>query len=176
MGALAKIAAEASRPECSVVLCTAGALNARHQELERQLVAEARKDRTSLADGGRRREIAEQMQSVGEQMRAHEHTFTFRGMSRRDWSDLTAKHPPRAGVNERLNVDTFLPAVILACLVEVDGEPADATEDEVDALLDVLNEGQRDALFGAAWTANTGGVSVPFSDLSSEILQSTGQK
>lgn len=177
MGAFDKIVAESSRPECSVTLCMAGTLNARHQALEKALGDELQKPSTSLADGGRRRELAQEIESVTAEMRAHEHTFTFRGLAHKDWSDLTAEHKPREGRNEVVNLETFVPACIAACLIKVDGD--DATTDVKDVeenLFSILNEGQRDELFNAAWEANTGGRSVPFSGLASAILQSTEPK
>lgn len=176
MGAFDKLVAEASRPECSVTLCTAGALNARLQDLERQLADEHGKVSTSLADGGQRRILAEQVASVVEEMRAHEHTFTFRGLPHKAWSDLTAAHKPRDGKNELVNLETFPAACITASLVKLDGDEVTVEAVEVDALFDVLNEGQIDQLFNAAWEANTGGRSVPFSGLASAILQSTATK
>lgn len=176
MGAFDKIVAESSRPECSVTLCTAGTLNARLQDLERQLADEHQKVATSLADGGRRRELAVEIESVLEEMRAHEHTFTFRGLPHKVWSDLTAEHKPREEKNEAVNLDTFPPACIAASLVRVDDDDATVDVAEVETLFDVLNEGQIDQLFNAAWEANTGGRSVPFSGLASAILRSTEQK
>lgn len=176
MGAFDKIVAEASRPECSVTLCTAGTLNARLQELERQLADEHQKVSTSLADGGQRRELAKQVESVVAEMRAHEHTFTFRALSHKAWSDLTAEHKPRDGKNEIVNLETFPLACIASSLVKLDGDDVTVTLAEVEALFDVLNEGQIDQLFNAAWEANTGGRSVPFSALASATLQSIEPK
>jgi len=173
VGAFDKIVAESSRPECSVTLCTAGALNARHQELERQLGEELQKQSTSLAEGGRKREIATEIESVLAEMRAHEHTFTFRGLAHKDWSDLTAAHEPREGRNEIVNLETFPPACIAASLIRVDEDEVDTNIEDVETLFDVLNEGQIDQLFNAAWEANTGGRTVPFSGLASAILRST---
>lgn len=173
MGAFDKIVSAASRPECSVTLCTAGTLNARLQELERELAAEHQKVATSLAEGGRRREIAEQVEAVLAEMRAHEHTFTFRGLPHKVWSDLTAEHKPRDGHAETVNLATFPPACIAASLVRVDDDDTTSDVADVEALFDVLNEGQIDQLFNAAWEANTGGRSVPFSGLASAILQNT---
>jgi hypothetical protein len=176
MGAFDKIVAEASRPECSVTLCTAGALNARLQELERELADEHRKAVTSLAEGGRRQELATQIESVIDEMRAHEHTFTFRGLPHKAWSDLTAEHKPRDGKNEAVNLETFPAACITSSLVQIDGDDVQVSLEEVDAFFDVLNEGQIDQLFNAAWEANTGGRSVPFSGLASAILRNTDTK
>ena len=175
MGAFDKIVAEASRPECSVTLCTAGALNARLQDLERQLAEEHQKVSTSLADGGRRVELAREVDALVEEMRAHEHTFTFRGLPHKAWSDLTAAHKPRDDRNEPVNLETFPLACIAAALVRVDDDEVTTDTEDVEKLFDVLNEGQIDQLFNAAWEANTGGRSVPFSGLASAILRSTEQ-
>lgn len=173
MGAFDKIVAEASRPECSVTLCTAGTLNARLQDLERQLADEHQKVSTSLADGARRRELAVEVESVVAEMRAHEHTFTFRALPHKAWSDLTAAHKPRDGKNEIVNFETFPAACIVASLIQVDDDEVTIDLDDVEKLFTVLNEGQIDQLFNAAWEANTGGRSVPFSGLASAILRNT---
>lgn len=176
MGALDKIVAESSRPECSVTLCTAGTLNARLQHLERELGDEHAKVITSMAEGGRRHELATEIESVLAEMRAHEHTFTFRGLAHKAWSDLTAAHEPRDKKNEAVNLETFPAACIAASLIKVDGDDATVDIAEVETLFDVLNEGQVDQLFNAAWEANTGGRTVPFSGLASAILRSTDTK
>jgi len=176
MGAFDKIVSESSRPECSVTLCTAGTLNSRLQDLERQLAEEHQKVSTSLADGGQRVALAKEIESVLEEMRAHDHTFTFRGLAHKEWSDLTAAHEPRPGKNEAVNLDTFPAACIAASLIRVDEDEVTTDIADVETLFDVLNEGQIDRLFNAAWEANTGGRSVPFSGLASAVLQNTDTK
>lgn len=176
MGAFDKIVAESSRPECSVTLCTAGALNARYQQLERELGDEIQKPVSSLAEGGRKRELAVEIEKITAEMRAHEHTFTFRGLAHKAWSDLTAAHKPRDGRNEQVNLETFPAACIAASLIRVDDDEVTTDVADVETLFDVLNEGQIDQLFNAAWEANTGGRSVPFSALASAIQRSTEPK
>jgi hypothetical protein len=177
-GLLGQIAASATRAERTATVCVAGHLNSRYDELEVDLQRSVEQAKGgSLADGKEQRRLAEDMQAVREQMREHEHTFTFRAMAPKDWSDLQAEHPGRDGKQELFNVDTFPLAAATASLVKIDGQEQDQVDAEaMSALWSVLNAGQRNELFGAAWEANTGRVSVPFSRLVSAILGSTEKK
>lgn len=171
---LADIVASATRVERSARICVAGHLNAEYATLERQLQQESREASLSLADGSRRREIAEQMEKLRAQMRQHEHEFTFRSLPDKAWSDLTAAHPAREGKTEPFNWDTFPIACVAASLVAINGVDTTATVDELNELWsEKLNIGQKDDLFSAAWQANTGKVSVPFSVTASKLLQFT---
>lgn len=176
---LADVVASATRAERTATVCLAGDLNARYDELEVQL-QRLTVDRDSLADGDGRRAIAAEMEAVREKMRASEHFFTFRALAPKEWSDLLALHGPREDKSEAFNVDTFPQACVAACLVRVknaDGDELEFTEADVESLWDeVLSQGQRNELFGAAWEANTGRVSVPFSRLASVILGRTDEK
>lgn len=176
---LAEIAASATRSERSVTLCVAGHLNSRYDELERAL-QEASRDRgleRSLGDVDPRRTIAEEMESIREQMAAHEHTFILRALPGKAWSDLLLEHPPRKDTRELFNAQTLPLACVAASLVRLNGEDITTTVAELTPLWDeALNQGQRDELFGAAWEANTGAVSVPFSASASVILARTDVK
>jgi hypothetical protein len=176
---LGDVVKKATRAERTATVCLAGDLNARYDELEVQL-QRLTVDRDSLADGDGRVPIAEEMAQVREQMRASEHFFTFRALAPKEWSDLLAIHPPREDKQEAFNTDTFPQACVIASLVRVKNAQDDElefTEADVEALWDgVLSQGQRNELFGAAWEANTGRVSVPFSALASVILGRTSEK
>lgn len=171
------IIAEATPAEREAKICVAGALNARFAVLEAEL-ADAQQQRlvSSLGDADPRREIAEEMERLRVEMQEHEHTFTMRALPAKAWSDIRTEHGPRDGKRELFNPDTFPAALLAASCVAVDGKPTTLTAEKVSALFDVLNEGQRDTLFNAAWEANTGRVSVPFSALSSAVLQTSAQK
>jgi hypothetical protein len=172
---LADIVASATRAERTVTICTAGHLNAEYDRLQQQL-QDATRDTGSLADDGQR-SIAEQMEQVRQQMREHEHTFTFRALTAAGWSDLLVDHPPREDRREIFNTATFPLPCVAASLVRINDEDVTVTVDELKPLWnDALNDGQRDELFGAAWEANKGRVSVPFSPLASATLDRTGEK
>lgn len=170
---LSEIIASATRAERSATICVAGQLNARYAELEQQLAQmEVGSDSLAVPDG--RRALAEEMERVAGRMRASEHTFTFRALPAKGWSDLVAAHPPRDGVAERWNAATLPFALVTLALCRVNGEEVEiGTSDLAPLWDDVLNEGQRDVLFNAAWDANTGSVSVPFSALASAVLRNT---
>lgn len=177
---LADIAQQATRAERSVKLCVAGHLNARHEELEQQLQRLTREsgvsDSLDDANSDQRRAVAQAMEDLRTQMLEHEHEFTFRALADKAWSDLTAEHAPRAGKHEAFNVETFPIVCVAASLAAVNGVDSPATVPELQPLWEVLNVGQRGQLFDAAWEANTGRVSVPFSVLASATLRSTDAK
>lgn len=177
---LADIVASATRAERTVTICVAGHLNTEYDRLEQQLQQLTRDDAMSgsLADGGEeRRAIAERMEQISEEMRAHEHVFVVRALPAKQWSDLTLEHPAREGKQEFFNVETFPLSCVAASLVKINGEDVTVTVADLEPLWnDALNVGQRDELFNAAWEANTGRVSVPFSPLVSVTLGRTESK
>jgi hypothetical protein len=111
-------------------------------------------------------------------MAAHEHDFTFQALHPKEWSDLLASHQPREDHREIFNVETFPLAACQACLHKVNGTATGTGDVDVftELWFDKLNEGQRGDLFEAAYSANTGRVSVPFSALASVTLQRTDAK
>ena len=159
---LSEILAAASLREESVELCVDGALNARFAELQRELAAALEKAPSSLADGGQAGLVERAMTEVRSAMAEHSFTFRFRALGAKAWSDLRAAHPGRDGKSEAWNVETFPPALIVACCVDPQLDAAG-----VERLFEVLNQGQRDLLFQAAWDANQGS-DVPFWRAASE--------
>ena len=173
---LADIVASATRAERTATVCVAGHLNDEYDALERQLQKATRESSGSLADDGRG-EIAARMEALREQMRAHEHAFTFRYIGHKAWSDLTAEHAPRDDQTEPWNWETFPLACVAASLVKInDVETQVTVEDLTELWGDKLNVGQRDDLFTAAFEANAGKVNVPFSALASAVLHPTDGK
>jgi hypothetical protein len=176
---LADIVASATRAERTATVCVAGHLNTAYAALDRQL-QDAHRDSAlsgSLAEGDARTAIAEQIEALREQMKAHEHVFTFRALGDKAWSDLTAAHGAREGKSEPWNWDTFPIACTATSLVAINGAEASVTVDDLAELWgEKLNVGQRDDLFSAAFEANTGKVSVPFSALASAVLHPTVEK
>jgi hypothetical protein len=175
---LADIVASATRAERSATICVAGHLNTELVALDRELATATMESKLTgtLAEGDERKAIAERIEALREQMKAHEHTFTFRALPDKAWSDLTAAHPPREGKPEAVNLVTFPFACVVASLVAINDVATTATADDLHELWsEKLNEGQRDELFTAAWEANTGKVSVPFSVLASAFLHPTAE-
>ncbi len=156
----------AARPVTrSAVICLAGDLQAQFEALDRELRAEVAKPHATLADGGQRRDLAQQIEAVQAEMAEHEQAFTFRALSARAWSDLIADHPARPGKDEAFNAETFPDAMLAACSVD-----PEMTPDDVAALGDVLSNAQYSVLFEAAWSCNAARLDVPFSVLASRVL------
>lgn len=160
----AEVMSAASPREETVEVCVDGALNSTFETLDRRLRELSGFKPESLDSEDPRIEIAKQMEAVREQMQAHSFVFTMRALPALRWSDLLASHPSREGVAENWNQVTLPSALIAACCTD----PV-MTEQQVDELFGVLNEGQRNLLFSAAWAANMGG-DVPFSRTASGLL------
>ena len=162
-----------ARPVERVVrVCLRGDLLAEWDRLESRLqAARASGVRGSLAAPAPGVDIAQRMEDLGEQIAAAQQEFRVRGLSSKGMSDLIAAHPPVHGEKSAWDPDTFVPALLAACVVD----PV-MTVEQAMALLAVLNRDQTNALFGAAWDASTGAVDIPFSDAVSETLRGTGEK
>jgi len=165
------IIASAKPREASVTICVAGDLAGQHEALNEQLIVAQRQQVTSIEGNPEAVALAQQIRDLEQQMQAATHTFTFRALSARDWSDLVAEHPAREGRSESFNVDTMPLAVIKACVVD----PV-MTPEQADRLAGVLSDAAFDALFDAAWRANKSGPSVPFSRAASATLQNSEPK
>lgn len=156
-----------ARPrEHSVTICVAGDLAGEVDRLETQMREAGQWQPTSMADVDPRKELAERIQALQQQMREAEVTFTFKALGAKAWSDLVAQHPGKTR-DEAFDADTLAPALVAASAVD----PA-MTAEQVADLFEQLNHGQREALLGAAWTVNSEATSVPFSLLASAIRAS----
>lgn len=166
-----EIMAAARQREETVSLCLDGTLNAEHEALSDAL-EEARRgvDTTSLGEPVRGFAIAQQIVDLETRMTEATKTFKVRALGHKAWSDLLASHPPEDPDVSAFNLKTFPPALIAACSLD----PI-MSDDQVTELFEVLNLGQRNLLFGAAWRANQG-VDIPFSQAASETLQSSGAR
>lgn len=163
----------AARPVERVVrVCLRGDLLAKWDRLESQLQAARTSGvQGSLAAPAPGREIAQRMEDLAGQIAGAQQEFRVRGLSSKAVSDLIAAHPPTNGQKGAWNSDTFVPALMAACVVD----PA-MTVEQATALLGVLNRDQTNTLFGAAWDASTGAVDIPFSEAASETLRGTEGK
>lgn len=157
----------AKRREKTVRLCLRGDLVAEFEALEARLA-----DLTIGVGWGNgddaTAEVAERLTAIRAEMLEDTVTFTFRALKRIAWDELNAKH---TGENNLLNVDTFMPELVQACLVD----PA-MTADDLDELYDVINDGQRIELGNAAWSVNTEATEVPFSERASVVMRARAQK
>lgn len=179
---LADIVQSATRVQRTARVCVAGHLNDAYETLERRLqtLTEEARQSDSLGDAvtDERKNVAQQIEDLRADMLTHEHEFTFEKVPDKEWSDLLAQHGPREDQREAFNIETFPLAACRASLRKVNG--ADLAAGDLDLLTqlwtETLNIGQRSDLFEAAFAANTGTVSVPFSPLASATLRSTGEK
>jgi hypothetical protein len=166
--------AAAKLPECSVPLCLRGDLVAEFEALERKLQGlEQPAGGASLAGVPQRRELAEQLEALRQEMTDASVEFRLRALPRRRWSELMLKHPPLDGNDgDRamgINEQSFFEAMVGECLVD-----PQLTADELSHLLDeVLTSAQYDQISMAAWRLNRRDVDVPFSRAASRILQSS---
>lgn len=182
----------ASRPERTVPVCLNGALVGEFEAAEQQLQEALRRPASDSLDGGDdRRELAERIEDLRQQMLNGTESFRLRAMPRNRWRKFIGDYPPRQdedGVvdardrNIGVNVDTFYPALIRLSVVapELDDDDwldllggtrmrEDGTEEEVEG---VLTSRQFDELASAAWDLNRDTVDVPFSRAASRILSS----
>ena len=83
--------------------------------------------------------------------------FEFRGLSAKERSDMIAAHPS-PNKDEAWDTETLPPALVAACAAD----PIMTAEQAAD-LMNRLAEGDRAALFNAAWSVNFERSPVPFS-------------
>jgi len=185
---------KASLPETTVSLCLDGSLVGDFEELERQLVdAQRSADADSFDDDNPAREIAEQMETLRQQMADDAVEFRLRGMSRRVWRTFIAQHPPREDTDGAIdlrdrgllvNVDTFFPVLIRRSVISPELDDDDwrkllGDDDQARERLQaegkptedgVLTDKQFDQLGWAAWSLNRHEVQVPFSLAASRMM------
>lgn len=167
---------QAKPVEKTVPLCLQGNLVAEFEDLERQLTEAQRQPADSLASGADARRIAEQMETLREQMQSATVVFRLRALPRRDFRALVDAHPPR--LDDRgetvgddslgVNTTTVFEPLIRACLVE-----PEVSDGQWDRLNDLLSDMQFNDLALAAWSVNRGAVNVPFSFAASLLLRNS---
>ncbi len=161
--------AKAKRRESVYRLCLAGDLVAEHQALEAELdTLMAAGGWTSAADDDENPTVVLAAKILDVQQRMADQTvdLRLRALKRADYEALLEAHPPRDGNDEVFNGKTLLTPLLAACLVD-----PEMTEREVDDLLDVLNEGQRQRLGAAAIEVNLETTTVPFSERASAVTR-----
>ncbi|KAB8186861.1 hypothetical protein FH608_046060 [Nonomuraea phyllanthi] len=172
--AIADIIGQVKRPEKTVQICLAGDLQAEFEDLERDLqIARDQPAEGTLAGGANpmATQIAQQIMELRERMREHTTVFKFRGLPRKQYSDLVASCPPSDEDKEKgaeVDWEQFSVALVAACAVE-----PTMTADEAGQIADVLTQAQWDSLVGAAFSVNKRDVDVPFSFAASAILQNS---
>jgi hypothetical protein len=160
------ILAKAKPREHTVRICLAGDVAAEVERLEAELAATSSWQQQSIADAHPGIEIAKRIKEARERMTAAEVPFTFRALGAKAWSDLVAEHPSDKP-DEAWDDESLAPALVAACSVD----PV-MTPDDVEALWEQLNLGQRQELINAAWSVNGEATTVPFALHASAILAS----
>ncbi|QXE36211.1 hypothetical protein KQY30_20150 [Streptomyces sp. GMY02] len=164
---ISEILKRAKPREKSVFMCLAGDVIAEIDRLERELAGLSDTwTPDSLASSNPGEKITTKIKALREQMKAAETEFRFRAIGARAWSDLVAAHPSK-NPNEGWDPETFPRALVSVCCVD----PV-MTPEQVDALFEVLNEGQRSDLMQAAYDVNAEATSIPFSVSASAIFSS----
>lgn len=158
--------ASARRRESTYRLCLRGDLLAEHERLERELEAATQGGASAATLSTIAADLAADVTRVEGEIAASTVTLTFRALPRREWELLLDSHPARADRTEAFNVSTLPVALVAASLAD-----PTMTAGEVEELFDVLNEGQRDGIFAAAWSVNTEATAVPFSERASVVTR-----
>lgn len=148
----------ATRPEKVVPIVLKADIAAQIEVLELELIELRKNDLESLAGNPEAAEIAGKIEALIEESKGSTVNVTIRGLPRKAWSDLKAKHPP-ADPRLFLYGPTFMDEAVPACWAgpELDAETRDK-------LLDALTGGQWDHLCMAVQNVN-GDVEIPFSAL-----------
>jgi len=110
---------QAKPSEATVAVCLRGDLVQKLHELEQtriDILGTAAMD--SMLGPPDTSEVDAEIEKVKEEQRAHTFDFRLRELDYRRWDKLETSHPPRDGHNERVNPDTFFPALIRASVVE----------------------------------------------------------
>lgn len=163
------VLAAARLPEKTVPLCLAGHLQARFEELERQLKAAQDSPARKLTDVGPQA-IAEQMEALRGEMAESVVVFTLRALPSDEWRVLVAKHPSEDPML-KYNADTLGPALVRRSVID-----PQVSEEQWARLGKVLSDGQWEQLTDAAWALNRRAVDVPFSLAASQMLRTSEPK
>lgn len=155
---IAHILAQATPRTMAVPVCLAGDLAG---ELDRILTAlgqlPADWQPASMADTDPRTGLLQEAQDVREQMRAASVEFAFRALGHTAFSALITQHPAEPGSDALYDEATFLPALLAACCTDPVMDTAQAAQ-----LLEQLNDGQVQQLYGAALQVNEEPSPLPF--------------
>lgn len=160
---------ELARPREEVArVCLDGRLVGRHVELSAKL--DTLTVSTSLAGSSEARDVATEIRQVEEAMEEAKVPFRFAGISSYDYERIQARFP-RADGKPGWDSNAGAAALIAACALA-----PKMTEEQATQLLGKVNEGAANELFNAAWTATTGGTSVPPSARASALTRGSGSK
>lgn len=161
--------AKAKPRERTVRIMLDGALAGEIERLEAELLEVSGdwqpSDLTESHPGGA---VAQRIAELREQARESEAEFTFRYVGDEEYSSLMAVHPS-TNKEEAFDSESFPRALIVASCVD----PV-MTDDDAKALFKVINQGQIQSLFDAAWDVHNSASLVPFSLAASALLAAAG--
>lgn len=144
--------------EVPVAVCLAGDLAGEADRLQAELEHAADGwAPSSMGDVDPRVEIKQQLEAVREQMREQAVEFRLVAIGHTAYSNLIADHPAPGDSTDPYDPATFLPAL----LAKSCADPVMSVEQAM-KLLDLLNDGQAQALFAAALTVNEEPSPLPF--------------
>lgn len=123
---------------------------------------------SDLAEEHPGRGIAARIAELREKARESEAEFRFRYIGDEEYSSLLAAHPSTSK-EELFDSESFPRALIAASCVD----PV-MTADEAKELFKVINQGQIQRLFDAAWDVHNAAGLVPFSLAASALLAAVG--
>lgn len=112
--------------------------------------------RSTARQGGDVEAAEAALAAARDALTAATYTFTFAALSAKERSDLIAAHPSD-DKDAAWNAETLPPALVAACCADPAMSDSDAAE-----LMNRLSEGDRAALFNAAWSVNYERTPVPF--------------
>ncbi|MFJ4916055.1 hypothetical protein [Streptomyces sp. NPDC088726] len=157
--------AKAKPRERAVKIMLDGALAGEIERLEGELLTVSEDWQPSdLAEQHPGREIAAQIAALRETARESEAEFRFRYIGDEAYSSLLAEHPSTDN-NQAFDSESFPRALIAASCVDPVMTEADARD-----LFKVINQGQIQTLFDAAWDVHNSASLVPFSLAASALL------
>lgn len=168
--------AKAKLPRRTVRVCLRGDLHATIEDLanELQAIQDTSKDDNRFIGDPEAVRISAEIEQLRAEMRDSVEKYILQALPKDKWNDLRALHPPRdtdprdkpAGVN----VDTFAAALLPLSIVEPEMDEEDWENTQA-----MLTDRQYGELVDAAWDANQGAVSVPFSPAASRIQKSASE-
>jgi bifunctional ADP-heptose synthase (sugar kinase/adenylyltransferase) len=165
--ALKDLKGRVKRPVRSVSICLDGELWAQHDELTAKLDELNQQNPGKMGQASGAVEVAAELRTVEEAMKASEVTLEFRGISTYQLNEIQAKYPAKDG-RSGWDVNGGAHALIAACAVEP------TTEAEAKEFLEEAHQAVADKLVSVAWLATTGSSDVPFSARASELIRGTG--
>jgi hypothetical protein len=155
---IAEILDRAKPREARVPVCLAGDLAGEVDRLQAEL-AQFGDGWTpqSMGDVDPRLDLVRQIEAAREGMREASVEFRLVALGHTAYSNLIADHPAPEGRQEPYDPATFLPALLAACCTDPVMTAVQARD-----LLDLLNDGQAQALFAAALAVNEEPSPLPF--------------